>query len=371
MKHFTLTSPKNKMLYCLTLFLFLGLGLNSCSNDDSGIPTDHEQIIRVEDNPIATVPYHFTPKNTFPENTKFYWYNDQTLISEEGTFTHTFPKVGEYKIGLRAIENGIQRHYTYIFKVIAKDEPQYITLDLTKFDLSKGIPTAGGFYWQETYSETAKFSSQIFTFSHTGNESWNYWDGFTVSNSTGNVNHAEGGGSAGWLNYQWGNMAQGGVKGKGTPYIVGYWGYYDKDWNAEEGVFDEKKYSNWVKIEDGNHSFKATSVQIANHPWPYYGNLYGDGFARPFVKGDTFKITVHGVDKDNKVKPEVVTHYLADFRGDKLQMSQAWEKVDLKTLGEVKYIFFQLESTDSSPSVGPNTAVYFCMDQLTVEKIIK
>lgn len=363
-----LKTQKSKTLRALLGLVVLVLSLQSCSSDEDAAIPNLERVVKVDSQPKEGKNFYYTPNLTDTLNKKYYWYSDQELISNSTNFTYTFKKAGENKIGLRVVENQVSTHYTYIFNVLPKNL-NYVTLDLSQFDLSQGIATQGGVYWAETYKKNHYVSSQIFTFSHTAEESWNYWDGFVVSNSTDNSNHGEAGNSVGWLPFQWGNMAQGGVKGKGSPYIVGYWGYYAKDFQAQEGVFDEKMYSNWVKIGDQSEQYEAVSVQIANHPWPYYGNLHGDGFARAFKTGDYFKIRVYGVDANNNVKPDHITHYLADYRGSELIMSQKWEKLDLSALGEVKYIFFQLESTDADATVGPNTAVYFCMDQLVVDKI--
>ena len=48
--------------------------------------------------------------------------------------------------------------------------------------------------------------------------------------------------------------------------------------------------------------------------------------------------------------------------------SSDWEKVDLSALGEVGGIYFTMTSTDTDPMWGINTAAYFCMDKLQVNK---
>ncbi|MTG99001.1 MULTISPECIES: DUF4465 domain-containing protein [Myroides] len=364
---------KNYNVFKFTKLFFLGIALTAtlltgCSSDDSTPYSTPIVKETVEIKTIAKQEFVIDPQIE-ASNLTYFWYLNDEVISTEPILKYTLDSAGVHEITLKTVSPSTITLYTYQVSVDKSLDYNYVTLDLTSFDLSDGKETLGGKYWKNTYIGGTYVEHQIFKFSHTAEESWNYWDGFTVSNSTDNLSHSDDGGSVGWINYQWGNMAKGGVKGEGTPYIVGYWGYYMKDWNADPKKFDEEQYSNWVKIGSEDDTYKAVSVSIANHPWPYWGNLNGDGFARKFEKGDYFTITVKGVDKDNNVKPESVTHYLADYRGDELIMSQNWEKVDISALGEVKYIFFQLDTTDADPTVGPNTAVYFCLDAITVDKV--
>lgn len=356
----------------LSTSLFLGLALlatttfTSCSNDDSAPYSVPMFNGNVESKTFEEVTIDPKLNNT---NASYKWINNATqqVLSNQEILKYTFNEPGTYNLVLSEQNGSSYKFYTYDVVVNKSFNYNYVTLDLSTFDFTNAIPTLGGKYWENTYEGGTYVESQVFKFSHTAERSWNYWDGFVTSNSNDNTTHSNGG-SEGWLQYQWGNMAKGGLKGEGTPYIVGYWGYYMKDWQADKEIFSEQERSNWIKIGDKDDSYNAVSVAIANHPWPYWGNLNGDGFARPFEKGDYFNITIHGVGKDNKIKPNFITHYLADYRGDKLIMPTDWQKIDISELGEVSYIFFQLETTDADPTVGPNTAVYFCLDGLTVDK---
>lgn len=240
-------------------------------------------------------------------------------------------------------------------------DTNYVTLDLSTFDLSDGLAGNGGKYWSGTYSDAESFSSGIFTFTHFGMDG--YWQGYTVSNSTDNADYGQGS-SEGWVPNQWGCMAKKGAVG--DNYLIQYGGYINQGL-IDEGEFKES-FPTWIEINSTDR-YKAVSISLCNSPWPYYGILNGDGFARPFVDGDYFLVNIYGVTADKKIKPTPVTHYLADYRDGKKVMSDKWEKVDLSSLGEVKYLLFQLVSTDSG-DWGPNTALYLCLDALTVDKII-
>ena len=242
-----------------------------------------------------------------------------------------------------------------------------MVLDLSNFDLSNGIETAGGKVWSETYNEDAILESGIFKFNHIAMADWNFWGGFTVSNSSDNQNQLELSGD--WVANQWGTMPKGGVDGEGTPFIVAF-----ADHKPAEGVLvpnepiDVSRFSCSVELT-GDARYEAVNTQIAISPWPYYGVLQGDQFARAFEEGDYFALHIYGVDKDMKLTTtQPVTHYMVDFRNGITDISTDWNNVDLSPLGEVKYLLFFLETTDSG-DYGANTALYFTMDKLKVRKI--
>jgi hypothetical protein len=121
---------------------------------------------------------------------------------------------------------------------------------------------------------------------------------------------------------------------------------------------------------DDNSLFAPQEIYICNHPWPYWGNIYGDGFARPFHDGDHFDLYIHGVKYDNQ--EDSIPVALAFYDGTLVQ-SPDWTYVNLEGLGDsIKSIYFTMYSTDryvtDSVDYGPNTAVYFCMDKLKVIK---
>lgn len=241
------------------------------------------------------------------------------------------------------------------------ESPNIVRLDLSGFDLSDGIATAGGKFWKDTYESDCNVESQVFRFSHFGYSDYNFWDGFTVSNSNDNSEQAD------FLTNQFAAMAKGGVAGESTPYMVVYSG---EGMRPDNGEFAENRYTSWVKINDEENSYKAIGAYVCNHSWPYYNITKGDGFARKFAQGDYFKLKAYGVDKENNIS-EPVEFYLADYRSadeSKWSINNKWEWMDLSALGEVEYIIFRLETTDKANGYS-NTALYFCLDRLTVEKI--
>lgn len=211
--------------------------------------------------------------------------------------------------------------------------------------------------WTETYNATAYpyIVAQDFSFSHLPSKNnWggSSWDGFTVSKSTDNaVNHKD------FPARQWGCMAQGGVDGKATPYLLGYYSGYMES--------SSSTYSNAVIFKD-NKNYNPQGTYVCNTA--YTTKCIEDGFfvARPFVKDDTYTLTAHGLNDQNQPTGKTAQFYLADYRAEKPQdrlLNNRWEWFDLTPLGECAGIYFTVKSTDAG-EYGDNTASYFAIDKL-------
>jgi hypothetical protein len=235
----------------------------------------------------------------------------------------------------------------------------------------------GGGYWVGTYSgpvRKLRFGSFLITHEAQGST---FWAGFTTGSNGDKACYGVPCPSGGcdstysypWLDNQWGVTAGGGISStspitatKGYPYLIAYWNYWA----------DEHESRRTLEVSLPNNAlFAPQEVYICNHPWPYCGNIYGDGFARPFKKGDYFHLYIHAVKYDGR--KDSVTHVLARFPTTQLIQSPDWQRVDLTQLfkkdnDSIKSIYFTMYSTDSDPQWGPNTAVYFNMDKLKVIK---
>ena len=243
-------------------------------------------------------------------------------------------------------------------------------------------------HWTQTYSNNYPWIEfGLFKATHipgaAGGEDvgggMSYWDGFTYCTSGDKTDYGQAGSSDAWVAQQWGNMAGGGIatdgngnvviggNGKavaqqGVPYLVAYWGYWMELFAGGDPCLQ-------MKFTDGK-MYEAVGIYINNHPWPFYGNIHGDGFARPFnQEGDYFKLFIHGMDEHGNATGGVVEHTLAEYKNGQLIQSPDWEYVNLSTLGAVSGIYFTMETTDADPIYGPNTAVYFCMDKLQVRAL--
>ena len=194
--------------------------------------------------------------------------------------------------------------------------------------------------WDSTYS--VLWSSQYiyandakFMFSHllSGYNDYNSWEGFTVSKNAADT-----------LN-QFGCMAKGGLKGMGTPFVVGYYSNY------------MVAYPNVVLFSD---NYYPKEVYICQSAYTYSSITKGDAYAKKFTSKDTLSLIISAYDGVS-VTDKSVTYYLAVDSA----FNKAWTKVDLSSLGECMGLSFSMNSTDKG-QYGINTPTYFCLDGLTV-----
>lgn len=228
------------------------------------------------------------------------------------------------------------------------------------------IQTESG-YWEDTYIDGVQIEDENFRFAHTGSSDGGggmaYWEGFTLCTSGDTTDYGAEGSSDGWILNQWGCMAGGGADSTGTavegaPYMVAYWGFF------QEQILEDY-YSLRVDFLGGEHTCLGT--YICNHPWPYYGNINGDGFASGFTEeGDYFALVAHGLNAEGEPTGGTVRLILAEYTNGALHQSRDWQWMDLTSLGTINGLYFTMETSDMDALYGANTAVYFCMDRLTI-----
>jgi hypothetical protein len=227
-------------------------------------------------------------------------------------------------------------------------------------------------YWADAFSD-APLAFEHFTLSHSGGMygTSGYWSGFIVGSNGDSTDYGNQNSSSDeWLSNQWGNMAGGGIR-------TGNDGSVLKDENGK--VLTEKglpyllaNSSNGEPAITFDREYEAVGVYLNSHPWPYYGNLYGDTYARALnQEGDYFKVTVTGLKADGEEAGKV-EHLFAEYTAwldapgnGELHQSRDWEWVDLSPLGKVSSLKFTLTSTDAG-AWGMNTSAYFCVDKLQV-----
>lgn len=110
---------------------------------------------------------------------------------------------------------------------------------------------------------------------------------------------------------------------------------------------------------------RVKSVYLTNSTYVYLAIKDGNdgaGFVRAFEEGDTFIVTITGLDNDGQVVGSVDS-YLADYRNGHRSVVKNWTQFDLSPLGRVKSLVFTFSSTDVG-DFGMNTPAYACMDNL-------
>lgn len=218
--------------------------------------------------------------------------------------------------------------------------------------------------WTGTYDDDAEsIESQCFSFVHSSMSDWATWWGFTASCSADNSMRDN------FITYQFSNMAEGGIAltedgdvrlddfgapvvSAGMPYLVAFYSSYMSARPVDMTFNDGKTY-------------EPVGVYVNLNSYPYYSICDGDGFARAFTNGDSFKLTVHGVAEDESEKE--VSVELAAYANGNLTINRGWRYVDLSGLGAVNELYFTLKSTDSG-AYGDNTPAYFCLDKLSVRE---
>jgi hypothetical protein len=108
-----------------------------------------------------------------------------------------------------------------------------------------------------------------------------------------------------------------------------------------------------------------------NNTYAYNSMRDGDGFAKKFVNGDWFLLSVQGY-SGGVLQPATVGVYLADFLyadPSKNFILNTWQWVDLLPLGPVDSLQLSLSSSDNG-MFGMNTPAYFCMDNFSTNDLL-
>lgn len=208
-------------------------------------------------------------------------------------------------------------------------------------------------YWKDCYSLTATLSFDGLNFSHSasvtewGGVNYYAWLGFCPSRVSDTSEKADD-----WTNNQWTAITGGGLSGKGTPYMIGFWDVNEDTENIPEVMS--------CAITKNGAVFDPEKIYITNTAWGYYAMKNGTAFNKKFTESDWCKLHICGV------KSGVLTGKIEVLLADGTNILNTWREVDLDALGDVDCIYFQMSSTDAG-QWGMNTPAYFVMDRLTID----
>lgn len=256
----------------------------------------------------------------------------------------------------------VDLHPTATLATVPPAGTDFTTLDLQNTTTLASTPLAPNTHWSDTYTENVNLQSQNFIFSHSSSWGGSAWSGFSISNRTDNSDFGVAG-SDGWTANHWGAMAKGGVNGEGSNFLVAYWDAY-----GDAAATKVTETSSFVKFNTAE-TYLPQGMYVNNSPWAYHTIKSGDTYARQFVQGDYFKLIAKGFAADKVTLTGTTEFYLADYRSvnpTQWKLNTTWEWMDLTDLGEVSYIQFTMESSDSG-DWGMNTPGIFCLDKLTVK----
>lgn len=200
--------------------------------------------------------------------------------------------------------------------------------------------------WGDTYNDadTVRFiytNDARFMLSHlpSGNSYGAMsWEGFTlsrISQDTANV---------------FGCVANGGLAGIGTPYVIGYfsqWVTEAQGVSSNQILFDQPYFPDFIYVCQNSNTMEAIS----------YGNVFN---AHAFTDQDTLALIISALNV-NLQETAQLTYYLA-VDGEK---NNSWAKIPLTGLGQCYGLSFRMTTTDEG-DYGANTPLYFALDGLTV-----
>ena len=233
---------------------------------------------------------------------------------------------------------------------------EQITMDLSTATDLNGNPITysesygEGYYdltdvWDQTYNDADScrqilVNDGVFRLSHLpsgmayGGMSWEGFTLSTVSQDTANV---------------FGCVANGGLGGVATPYIIGYY---------SEWVSASQGYSS--NIIDFNGEYYPEYVYICQNSNTMEGITHGVFNSRPFTKEDTLTLIIQAL--DSTMQPTATIYYYLAVDGTK---NNGWIKVPLLKLGKTSRLSFSMQTTDIG-EFGSNTPLYFALDGLTI-----
>lgn len=193
------------------------------------------------------------------------------------------------------------------------------------------------------------FTSHGVSFNNTYTTSqWgDYWNGFVYSNSTDNT-------TAGYTNDY---SAYTGIGANSSAnYAVCYGGTID---------FGQNRIVESMAIT--NTTYAALSMLNGDFVGKVFGSVNDANGNPDGTNGeDWFRVLIIGTDAQQNVTDTVI-FYLADYRFPNNQddyIVNTWQTVDLSALGNIRYINFELESSDVG-QFGMNTPGYLAIDNIS------
>lgn len=199
--------------------------------------------------------------------------------------------------------------------------------------------------WSETYNDADScrqilINDGVFRLSHLpsgmayGGMSWEGFTLSTVSKDTANV---------------FGCVANGGLGGLATPYIIGYY----SEWVSASQGFSSN-------IIDFNGEYYPEYVYVCQNSNTMEGITHGVFNSRPFTPTDTLTLIIEAL--DSTMQPTATIHYYLAVDGTK---NNGWIKLPLVQLGKTAHLSFSMITTEIG-EFGSNTPLYFALDGLTI-----
>lgn len=268
-----------------------------------------------------------------------------TLPIDNVTVAFTPAECGEYFLTVTDANN---KKVSDNFTVIATGEQVPATFESLPLEAESSWSGIYELEDEDDMYRESEFINGSYSFYQGTMPEWSTWWGIAYANIT----------STTFISYedQFKNVLGGGYDGSANYGVVYYSSYMGPTCNPSVTV---------LNAADGDI---VKGMYVTNTAYAYNAMTKGDSAARIFVKGDWFKLTATGYDKDG-VKTGETDFYLADFRSENEAdhyIITDWKYMDLSVLGKVKKIDFTMDSSDTG-AWGMNTPAYFCFDNFGAE----
>lgn len=207
--------------------------------------------------------------------------------------------------------------------------------------VDSGNLAAGGFINDAGPSGTFDFNGN--SFNNSFNPSFNYWQGWALSNQVSPLNVTP----DGYYANQY--LAAPGAAASGSNYAIAFS-------SLSPG------YESWATIALAAGQ-KAYSIDLTNTWYAQHLIQTGNSYGGQFGDGDYFKLIINGYDASQTLTGSVEV-VLADYRNGLRFILDQWKTVSLLGLGDATSLKFDFYSTDSD-QYGPRTPTYVAVDNLT------
>lgn len=195
-----------------------------------------------------------------------------------------------------------------------------------------------------------------YEFSHSVDKD-GYIYGFTPSKVSDTSKHTP------LYTFPYASASGGGVTGKGSQYLVGYWAEFLE---GPDCTFNNRTCR--IYDEDG-FPFMPQSVMVCNTTYMMYAATEGTDFSPKFQLGDYVILVAHGVHVDGTESQS--TFYLVNIESENVEegVLMAWDKFDLSGMGACMGLYFTMDASPRLKSEwGLDVPTYFCIDQLVVKE---
>ena len=232
------------------------------------------------------------------------------------------------------------------------DDPVDITVRLNQTQLEYNADQV----W-EGVSSNNTVTCNLVSFAHEGEMGpWGLlWNGFTPARVSTTEEQSD------WLSHQFQIMTGGGMSGTGTPYMVAFWDNQENETTPVQDRSCRVVYDG--DLSTGGKLFRPTAVYVQNTAYTYYTMANGSPYSKQFTDEDWLMLTAHGVGDDSAER--TTDFYLAKDG----KYANDWTLFDLTPLGEVRWLYFTMSSSDTG-QWGMNTPAYFALDCLTLTAVL-